>query len=69
MNGQISRTKTSVDILDERNVLRVRVHELEAQMVAIRRETDHALRIPEMSLLTVCRIRTIARRAMNAEDD
>lgn len=41
-----------------------RLNELERALIAIREETDHALRHPEVYFLTICRIACLARRAL-----
>jgi hypothetical protein len=63
----VPRTKTSVDIMNERDAFRARVGELEAALKTVQRETDLALRYSEIQLLTMCRIACIARRAVGAD--
>lgn len=54
-----------MDILRERDALRARLTRLEAEMATVNRETEYALRFPEINLLVLCRIGTIARRALH----
>ncbi|MDB4937617.1 MAG: hypothetical protein JWP87_4589 [Labilithrix sp.] len=61
VTAPVSRPKTSIDILEERNALRERLAELEESVARISAETEQALRNPELSVLTLCRIATIAR--------
>jgi hypothetical protein len=35
----------------------------------VKREIEYALRFPEINMLSLCRIRTVARRALGAGDD
>jgi hypothetical protein len=63
MSAHVSTAKTSIDILGERNALRARVEQLEEAMRAVVRETEYAIQLPEVSLLTLCRIRTLVRHA------
>lgn len=60
----VPRTKTSVDIMNERDEYRARVRELEAVLKAVRHETEMALEHSELQPLTICRISCIARRAV-----
>jgi hypothetical protein len=60
----VPRTKTSIDIMNERDAFRARVGELEAVVKTIQSETDLALRHSEIQLLTMCRIACIARRVL-----
>lgn len=60
----VRRTKTSIDIMNERDVYRARVRELEAALTKVRRETELALRFSDLHFLTLCRISCIARRAV-----
>lgn len=57
----VPRTKTSIDIMNERDAFRARVGELEAALKKVQRETELALRYSEIQLLTMCRIACIAR--------
>ncbi|MBX3232585.1 MAG: hypothetical protein KIT84_16540 [Labilithrix sp.] len=57
------RARTSIDILHERDALAARVEELSAVVAAVAAEVQHALRHPETSLTTVCRIETVVSRA------
>jgi hypothetical protein len=61
-------SKTSVDILHERDSFRLRVNELEAALKRIVDETEQALRTPELSLLTLCRVSSLARLAIEETD-
>ena len=61
MTAHVSRTKTSIDILLERDTLRARVEELESAMAQIRRETEKPLGDPGGAVITLCRIDTVAR--------
>lgn len=63
MSAHVTPAKTSVDILRERNSLRARIEQLEETLKAVLRETDHAILEPQVSLLTLCRIRTLVRQA------
>jgi hypothetical protein len=65
----VPRTKTSIDIMNERDVLRARVDALEAALMIIQRETTLALRYSEIQMLTMCRIACIARRAVGDESE
>ena len=65
----LPRTKTSVDIMNERDAFRDRVGELEAALRTVHRETELALRYSELQLLTMCRIACIARRAVGEEGE
>lgn len=58
-----SKSKTSVEILEERDALQQRVLELELALVKVGEEIEHALRHPEAQHLTLCRIGTVVRRA------
>lgn len=59
-----NRSRTSDEILEERDALHARALELEATLVTARDEVEHALRYPEMSFLAICRLRAIVRRAV-----
>lgn len=59
-------TKTSVDLLQERNALRERVERLERSIDAIVAEVDLAEQNPDIVFLVSCRIRAIAERARSS---
>jgi hypothetical protein len=61
--------QTSVDIMHERDRLRERTARLEAELVTVKREIEYALRFPEINMLSMCRIHTVACRALGAGDD
>jgi hypothetical protein len=65
----VPRTKTSVDIMNERNAYRDRVRELEDALSTVRRETELAMQHSEIQMLTICRISCIARRAVGEADE
>jgi len=52
------------NVRQERDALLTRVRDLEAEFARVRHEIEHALRFPEINLLTLCRIATIARRVV-----
>ena len=65
----LPRTKTSIDILNERDSYRDRVAALEAALRTVQRETELALRYSEIQLLTMCRIACIARLAVGEDSE
>ena len=65
----LPRTKTSIDIMNERDAFRARVDELEEALKAVQRESDLALRYSQLQLLTMCRISCIVRRAVGANGE
>jgi hypothetical protein len=60
----VPRTKTSVDIMHERDAFRARVSQLEEALKIVERETELALRYSELHVLTMCRIACVARQAV-----
>jgi hypothetical protein len=64
----VRRTKTSIDIMNERDTYRARVRELEGALTKVRRETELAMRFSDIHFLTLCRISCIARRAIGERD-
>lgn len=68
MSAQSSPTQTSTEIFHERNALQARVEELEAAIRTVKRETEYALQLPVVSVLTLCRIRTVARLSLDEHD-
>lgn len=64
-----SSSQTSVDIMHERDALRERAARLESELATVKREIEFALRFPEINMLSLCRIRTVARRALGGVDD
>ena len=65
----VPRTKTSVDIMNERDAFRARVNQLEEALKIVERETELALRYSELQFLTMCRIACVARRAVGEDAD
>jgi hypothetical protein len=65
-NGsQASRpAKTSLEILRERDALATRLRILEAALGAIKHETEHALRDPDVAVVALCRIAAVAHQAL-----
>lgn len=59
-----NKSKTSVEILEERDALHARVFELEASLLKVQGEIEHALRHPEQHFISLCRIRTVVRGAL-----
>ena len=52
---------TSIDIMHERDALRVRVQDLDEALGQIAGEIEHALRHPELHFLALCRIASLVR--------
>jgi hypothetical protein len=68
-----SKSKTSVEILEERDALHARVVELERSLTKVQAEIEQALRHPEIHFLTLCRIEAVVRaqlrRRIETSDD
>ena len=56
------KSKTSVDILRERDALEAKLRDAVAALDAIRDEAEHALRNPEIAALAICRVVALLRR-------
>jgi len=59
----LQKTKTSVDILRERDALDARVRVLEAALVLIQREAELAQARPDLGPMGLYRVAALARRA------
>ena len=57
-------TKTSVDILEERNGLTARVESLEHALATIKAEIARAREEPAIGFTTLCRIESVVDRAL-----
>jgi hypothetical protein len=64
-----SKSKTSVEILEERDALHARVVELETTLAKVREEVEHALRHRDVDFLTLCRIGAVVRGAVLISPD
>jgi hypothetical protein len=56
-------TKTSIDLLQERDALLERNADLERALATIALEIEHAFEHPEIQHLVLCRIATLVKRA------